>query len=80
VGGGTPADAARKIEEYADKYPEFAMFGTLPAYGFYCRHARNLTFRNVETRFEPPEARPGLVTDDVQGLRVIDSNFANGPR
>jgi polygalacturonase len=80
MGGGTPDDAARRIEEYADKYPEFRMFGTLPAHGFYCRHARNLTFRNVETRFEPPEARPGLVTDDVQGLRVIDSSFANGQR
>ncbi len=55
------------------------MFGTLPAYGFYCRHARNVTFRNVETRFESPEVRPGLVRDDVEGLRLIDCKFANGP-
>jgi polygalacturonase len=80
VGGGTAADSQRKIEEFPEKYPEFQMFGTLPAYGFYCRHARNLTFRNVETRFESPEARPGLVTEDVDGLRVIDSIFANGQR
>ena len=80
VGGGTAADAQRKIEEVAEKYPEFAMFGTLPAYGFYCRHVRNLTLRNVETRFESPDQRPGLVTDDVAGLRVIDSIFANGQR
>ena len=80
VGGGTAADAQRKIEEVAEKYPEFAMFGTLPAYGFYCRHVRNLTLRNVETRFESPDQRPGLVTDDVAGLRVIDSSFVNGQR
>lgn len=80
AGGGTPVDAQRKIEENADKYPEYRMFGTLPAYGFYCRHARNLTFRNVETRFDAPEARPGLVTEDVEGLRVIDSRFANGQK
>ena len=80
VGGGTAADAQRKIEEFADKYPEYRMFGTLPAYGFFCRHARNLTLRNVETRFETPEARLGLVSDDVEGLRLIDCGFANGPR
>jgi hypothetical protein len=80
VGGGTAADAQRKIEEFADKYPEYRMFGTLPAYGFFCRHARNLTLRNVETRFETPEARPGLVTGDVEGLRLIDCGFANGQR
>ncbi len=80
AGGGTAADAQRKIEENPEKYPEYRMFGTLPAYGFYCRHARNLTFRNVETRFDAPEARPGLVTEDVQELRVIDSRFANGQK
>lgn len=79
VGGGTAADAQRKIEEFPEKYPEYKMFGVLPAYGFYCRHARNVTFRNVETRFDAPDARPGLVRDDVEGLRLIDCNFANGP-
>ncbi len=80
VGGGTEADAKRVVQEQAEKYPEYGMFGTLPAYGFYCRHARHLTFRNVETRFASPEARPGLVTEDVEGLRIFESSFANGQR
>ncbi|MBI4873416.1 MAG: right-handed parallel beta-helix repeat-containing protein [Acidobacteria bacterium] len=76
VGGGTAADAGRKVEEFPEKYPEFQMFGTLPAYGLFCRHARNLTLRNVETRFEKPEARPGLITGDADGLRLVDCSFA----
>jgi len=46
------------------------MFGRLPAYGFYCRHARNVRFDRVETGSVAPDARPSLVCDDVDGLRV----------
>ena len=76
AGGGTRQDAARKPEELPEKYPEYSMFGVLPAYGFFCRHARGLTLRNVETRCESAEARPPLVTDDAEGLRVIDCRLA----
>ena len=79
LGGGTQEEAQREIEELPEKYPEHSMFGVLPAYGFFCRHVRNLTFRNVETRFETPEARPGIVTEDVQGLNLTDCRIANGP-
>ena len=78
-GGGTAADAARQVEELAEKYPEYSMFGVLPAYGFYCRHARNLTLRNVETSFEGADARQPLLTDDVEGLRVADCRMAGAP-
>ena len=35
AGGGTEEDAKRVPDELPDKYPEYKMFGTLPAYGFY---------------------------------------------
>ena len=41
------------------------MFGTLPAYGFYVRHARNVTLRDVEVGFEGEDLRPAFVLHDV---------------
>ncbi|MBI4893945.1 MAG: hypothetical protein HY821_25230 [Acidobacteria bacterium] len=74
VGGGSAADAARAVEEQAEKYPEFKMFGTLPAYGLYCRHVRGLRMRDVELVAAAADARPALVCEDVEGLRI-----ENGP-
>jgi hypothetical protein len=41
------------------------MFGTLPAYGFYLRHARNVTLRDVEVGFTQEDLRPAFVLRDV---------------
>jgi polygalacturonase len=76
VGGGKLADARREIPENPEKYPEFHMFGILPAYGFYCRHVRNLAMRNVETRFVGAEERPALFCDDVEELEMAGSKLA----
>jgi len=69
TGGGTLEDARSQVPENPDKYPEYSMFGVLPAYGFYCRHARNITFDHVETSVARPDQRPALVSEDVEGLR-----------
>ena len=71
-GGGTMADAAREIPELAEKYPEYSMFGVLPASGFYCRHVKNLRLLNVQVAFEHEELRPALVCEDAAGLRISD--------
>lgn len=47
------------------RYPETDMFGPLPAYGFFIRHAKGITFDNVEVRFEEHDARPAYVVRDV---------------
>jgi polygalacturonase len=75
VGGGGAEAARRAIEERTEAYPEFKMFGTLPAYGFYVRHARNVTMARVSTAFAKPDLRPALVTDDVENLLVTDAVF-----
>lgn len=74
-GGGSAEDASREVPENADKYPEFKMFGVLPAYGLYCRHVKNLNLRNIETRVEGQDARPSLICDDVQDLELSGSRF-----
>jgi hypothetical protein len=58
VGGLTPGDAVADPPELVDAYPEPTMFGTLPAYGFFVRHARGVTFDNVEVRYEQQDTRP----------------------
>ena len=75
-GGGKLTDAVREIPEKSHAYPEYNMFGTLPAYGFYCRHLRNLTMRGVQIGSES-DGRPGLVCDDVENVEVAESEFAS---
>ena len=70
AGGGSAADASSVPEELPAKYPEFKMFGTLPAFGLYCRHVRGLRLRDVELAASQPEARPPLICEDVEGLSV----------
>jgi polygalacturonase len=60
VGGLTPGDAVADPPEAIDAYPEPTMFGTLPAYGFFVRHARGVTFDNVEVRYEQEDTRPAF--------------------
>jgi hypothetical protein len=77
AGGGTRQDAGREIPEFPEKYPEHSMFGMLSAYGFYCRHVRNLNLRNVALGFEEREERPALVCDDVEGFELSGADFAS---
>jgi len=66
-GGGTAADAAVNPPENATAYPEPSMFGTIPAYGLYVRHAKNLRVRDFTVAHAGAEARPAVVLDDVAG-------------
>jgi hypothetical protein len=46
------------------------MFGKLPAYTFYCRHVKNVRILDAQVATEKKEARPALVCDDTEGLRL----------
>ena len=67
-GGGTPEDAKREVPEDIARYPEQYVFGVLPSWGAYVRHARNITFKNVELTTRDPDEREQLVLDDVEGF------------
>jgi hypothetical protein len=58
----------REIPEVIDKYPESTMFGRLPAFGFYVRHADRVRLRNIELVTDKPDARPAIVCDDVDDV------------
>ena len=81
-GGGTAEDAAREAPENEKAYPEPSMFGTLPAYGLFVRHARGVTVERVNVRFATPEARPSAWLEDVAGvsLHSFDAQQAPGDK
>ncbi|MEU5258761.1 glycosyl hydrolase family 28-related protein [Amycolatopsis sp. NPDC021455] len=54
------------VPERAEAPPEPAMFGVLPAYGFYIRHAEHLAMNDVEVGFTAQDRRPAFVLDDVE--------------
>ena len=69
--GGAPADLARKeVPELEHKYPDADMFGDLPAYGLFCRHAEALALDGVRFHLEQPDARPAMIVDRVEDLEV----------
>lgn len=70
-GGGTKEDAARVVPENEKNYPEPSMFGVLPAYGFYVRHAKGITFDNVKVTYENAEARPAFVFDNARDIDLF---------
>ena len=46
---GGPLEARQSpVPEQERQYPTANMFGTLPTYGFYCRHVKNLALSNVQ--------------------------------
>ena len=72
--GIKPADLD-SIPEMASSYPEFSQFKELPAWGFYVRHARDLTFENVKLTVKSGDYRPAIVLDDVKDATFRGMNY-----
>lgn len=79
-GGGTTNDAAITPKELGIGYPEPGKIGTLPAYGFYARHVKDLELANIHLNYSAPEMRPALAFADVDGLEIdnVKPQFADG--
>jgi hypothetical protein len=79
-GGGTKDLVSRDVPEKEAAYPESTMFGTLPAYGLYCRHADGLTLRHVQLHTRQPDLRHAVVCDDVKQLEIdsVGSGYIEG--
>ena len=82
-GGGNPFFAYRgltpaeldSIPEQRKNYPEFSQFRELPAWGFYIRHAKNITMDNVQLIAQKPDYRPAIVLDDVHGIKFDNVTY-----
>ena len=60
-----PLNALNRIPEHPKEYPEFSMFGELPAWGFFLRHTEGVHFKRVHLYLKEKDYRPAIVTDDV---------------
>jgi polygalacturonase len=56
------------LPENPEKYPESTMFGELPAYGLYVRHAAGLALKDVQVRWDQEDVRPAMIFDEVRDL------------
>ena len=65
-----PLNRLKDVPENEIGYPEFSMFGELPAWAFYIRHVNGLSMKNISVKAEAKDYRPAFVFDDVNGLRM----------
>ena len=69
-GGGTAKDAAIKPKELGTGYPEPDEIGTLPAYGIFARHVKDLELANITVSFITNDLRSAASFTDIQGLEI----------
>ena len=67
-----PLNRLDDVPENKSDYPEFHMFGELPAWAFYVRHVKGLFIKDVFVKAEKPDYRPAYVFDDVINLKLKD--------
>lgn len=53
------------VPENENHYPEYSMFGELPAWAFYIRHVKGLVMNNIRVSVVEPDFRPAFVFDDA---------------
>ena len=66
--GGVPPREPYDTPEREKEYPEPAMFGVLPAYGFFLRHARGIELSDLNVGFIEEDRRPAFVLDQVRDV------------
>jgi hypothetical protein len=71
-GRGTSQDAGNVPPELGTGYPEPSRMGTMPSYGIFIRHARDMELQNIRFTFAQTDVRPAMVCADVDGLEVDD--------
>jgi hypothetical protein len=72
-GGGTAYDRGHQVPEVETWYPETIRFNpSVPAYGFYVDHAKNVRFTNIDLHYQEEDVRPGIYLDDVHGASLRD--------
>ena len=68
------------VPERPAAYPEPSMFGLIPAYGVYARHARGLSLTDLRLALQAPDDRPVMVLDRVEAVHVdgLQADRASG--
>jgi polygalacturonase len=73
---GNDVDRTKIPAEREEAYPEATMFGRLPVYGFYLRHAKNVRFSDVVVTPHADDRRPAFASVDAHNVQVFQSSFS----
>jgi polygalacturonase len=68
--GGVPPREAYAPPEREKEYPEPSMFGILPAYGFFIRHASGVELNDIDAGYLKEDRRPAFVLDSVEKISL----------
>jgi len=75
--GGVAAEAAStQVPEIENVYPDPNRFGPMPAHGFFIRHVKGLSMRDVQVKYVKEDLRPAVQLEDVQGADFIHVKMA----
>jgi hypothetical protein len=72
AGAGKRLDSEREIDEMIREYPKAKMFGTLPSYGLFVRHVKNIKLNNLTFSYKDKDERSVLIFDDVINGTIND--------
>jgi polygalacturonase len=70
--GGVPPREPYDTPEREKEYPEPSMFGMVPAYGFFIRHAKRIELSDIDLATITEDRRPAFVLDSVEGIELKD--------
>jgi hypothetical protein len=70
-----PVSRLTQVPERENEYPEFSMFGELPAWAFYVRHVNGISMKNITVKLDDSDFRPAFVFDDVSRLELQHVNL-----
>lgn len=65
-----PPEAAREITNAETAYPEFSMFGELPAWGLFVRHVQDIRMHNIVLIQQQKDYRPALLFLQSTGINL----------
>jgi polygalacturonase len=65
-------DTLDRINNKAAAYPEFSMFGELPAWGLFIRHAKNIDISGLTLTVAKKDFRTAVVFDNVQNAKFTN--------
>ncbi|SIN71129.1 glycoside hydrolase family 28 protein [Chitinophaga niabensis] len=65
-------DTLDRINNKATAYPEFSMFGELPAWGLFIRHAKNIDISGLTLTVAKKDFRTAVVFDNVQNAKFTN--------
>ncbi len=75
-----PLSRLEQVPEQIKKYPEFSMFGELPAWGLYVRHAKGIKIENVKFTLEDTDFRPAYIFHQVESVEMNNIQLPDGKK